>query len=278
LVHCEAAESVFREHCVGTYWEINTALAFGLYCRIYLGELRELVARCPATVREAQERGDLYGVANVCSFVRPLTHMVAGEPEAAFTELDDLTEKWSKERYHVQHANANYCRAQLYLYRGEAAEAVRIANGTLRAMTGSLLLRVQHLRFHTYDIHARASLALSLESTNRPEVLRRIERDVSRLEREKRPDCQALARVIRAAVAWQRRRPESAIQLLGQAIEQFETVEMKANAATARRRLGQIICGDKGRELIEAADAWMTSQGVRDPVRITRVYAPGFPD
>jgi hypothetical protein len=278
LVHCEAGESVFRERCVGTYWETNTARAFGLYCRIYLGELRELAVRCPATVREAQERGDLYAVANVCSFARPLTHMVAGEPETGFMELDDLAEKWSKERFHVQHANANYSRAQLHLYQGEGEEAVRIANGTLRSMKGSLLLRVQHLRFHTYDIHARACLALSLDSTDRSGVLHRIEQDASRLEREKRPDCQALARVIRAAVAWQRRQTASAVQLLGQAIQQFESVGMKANAAAARRRLGQMVGGGGGRELIEAADAWMTGEGVRDPVRMTRVYAPGFPD
>jgi hypothetical protein len=134
------------------------------------------------------------------------------------------------------------------------------------------------MRFHTYDIHARASLALSLDSTNRSDALHRIETDASRLEREKRPDCQALAGVIRAAVAWQRRQPESALQLLGQAIQQFDAVEMKANAAAARRRLGQLVGGDKGRELLEAGDAWMIGQGVRYPVRMTRVYAPGFPD
>src|SRR5262249_8873517 len=105
-----------------------------------------------------------------------------------------------------------------------------------------------------------------------------IERDAGRLEREKRPDCQALARVIRAAVAWQRRRPESAVELLGQAIRQFETLGMQANAAAARRRLGQPVGGDEGGDLIAAADAWMTGEGVRDSVRMTRVYAPGFPD
>jgi hypothetical protein len=204
--------------------------------------------------------------------------MVVGEPETAFIELDDLAEKWSKERFHVQHANANYCRAQLHLYQGEAAEAERVATGTVRSMTGSLLVRVQHMRFHTYDIHARASLARSLDSTSRSDVLHGIEQDASRLERENRPDCQALARVIRAAVAWQRRDTASAFQLLGQAIQQFETVEMKAHAAATRRRLGQLVGGDRGRELIEAADTWMIGQGIRNPVRMTRVYAPGFPD
>jgi hypothetical protein len=53
---------------------------------------------------------------------------------------------------------------------------------------------------------------------------------------------------------------------------------MSAHTAAARRRLGQLVGGDQGRELIEAADAWMTGQGVRNPVRMTRVYAPGFPD
>jgi hypothetical protein len=87
-----------------------------------------------------------------------------------------------------------------------------------------------------------------------------------------------LARVIRAAVAWQRRDHAAAVQLLGEATEQFESLEMKAHAAATRRRLGQLVGGDQGRELIEAADTWMKSQGIRNPVRMTRVYAPGFPD
>jgi hypothetical protein len=204
--------------------------------------------------------------------------MVLGEPEAGFMELDELTEKWSKERFHIQHANANYCRAQLHLYQGQGGEAVRIAAGTVRSMRRSLLVRVQHMRFHTYDIHARASLACSIDSSDRAKIHKRIERDASHLEREKRPDCQALAQLIRAAVAWQRHQAPLAVQLLGQAIQEFETAEMKANAAAARRRQGQLVGGDKGRELIEAADAWMISQGVREPIQMTRVYAPGLPD
>jgi hypothetical protein len=39
-----------------------------------------------------------------------------------------------------------------------------------------------------------------------------------------------------------------------------------------------LVGGDRGRELIEAADTWMIGQGIRNPARMTRVYAPGFPD
>ena len=53
---------------------------------------------------------------------------------------------------------------------------------------------------------------------------------------------------------------------------------MEANVAAARRGLGQLIGGGRGRELIAAADAWLTGQGVRNPARMAAVFAPGFPD
>src|SRR5207244_1742579 len=61
-------------------------------------------------------------------------------------------------------------------------------------------------------------------------------------------------------------RPE-AVRALEEALELFERAGMRLYAAAARRRLGQLLGGDRGRELVAAADAWMAGQGVVNPAR-----------
>jgi hypothetical protein len=53
---------------------------------------------------------------------------------------------------------------------------------------------------------------------------------------------------------------------------------MNLYAAVARRRLGSMRAGDSGRELIQQADHWLQANGVRNPARLSRLIAPGFPD
>ena len=41
----DRATALFRDRCTGVVWELDTTQVFGLWARIYLGELRELSAR-----------------------------------------------------------------------------------------------------------------------------------------------------------------------------------------------------------------------------------------
>jgi hypothetical protein len=52
---------------------------------------------------------------------------------------------------------------------------------------------------------------------------------------------------------------------------------MACYAAVARRRLGQLLGGVEGAQLIADADEWMRGQQVVRPERITTMLAPGFP-
>ncbi len=87
----------------------------------------------------------------------------------------------------------------------------------------------------------------------------------------------ALATVRRAAVASLRSDPTRALSLLQSAADQFDACDMALYAAATRRRKGQLLGGDEGRALVEAADAWMAGQGIKNPARMTALFAPGFP-
>ena len=100
--------------------------------------------------------------------------------------------------------------------------------------------------------------------------------DARRLEREATPWSQAAARLVRASLAWNRGDDAGAGDLLTDAAGRFDAISMPVCAAAARRRLGVLVGGDRGATLVGEADAWMRSQEIRQPARMTEVYAPGF--
>jgi len=81
---------------------------------------------------------------------------------------------------------------------------------------------------------------------------------------------------LRAGVAALRGDLEHAAELCAVAIAGFEAAHMNLYAAAARRRLGQLMGGAEGAELIAAADRWMNAQRIKKPARLTRMLAPGF--
>jgi hypothetical protein len=46
-------------------------------------------------------------------------------------------------------------------------------------------------------------------------------------------------------------------------------------AAAARRRRGELLGGEAGQALVEAADEWMRQRDIRNPARMTALLAPG---
>jgi eukaryotic-like serine/threonine-protein kinase len=58
--------------------------------------------------------------------------------------------------------------------------------------------------------------------------------------------------------------------------EGFEAIGMELFAAATRRQLGRLLGGAEGRTPIARADAWMASQAIRRPDRMTACLAPGF--
>jgi hypothetical protein len=69
-----------------------------------------------------------------------------------------------------------------------------------------------------------------------------------------------------------------ALPLCEEAARGFDATEMALYAAAARHRQGELTGGDAGRELIAAAESWMTAQKITNPKRMCALYAPGFPE
>jgi len=275
-VHCDRACVIFRERCTGVHWERDTASAFGLWALSHMGEIAELGRQGPRLLAEARDRGDRYAVMNLSTYLLSIVRLAADESELARDEVGQAIAHWSRGGYHVQHNDQAWGMAQIELYAGRGGAAWDLITWNWPALSRSLLLHVQFVRVAMWQLRARCALAAA-EGCNEPEpLLRTAAADARRLESEATPWSQAAARLVRAALAWNRGDDVAAADLLTEAAGRFDANTMALCAAAARRRLGVLVGGDRGAALITAADTWMRSQEIRHPGRMTEVYAPGF--
>ena len=229
-------------------------------------------------LKEARERGDLYAATNLATFVGHLTRLAADDPTGARQELQEVIRHWSQQGFHVQHLTGLMGHLQIDLYSGDGAAAWQRISAEWPALKRSLFLRVQTVRIFMLDLRARSALAAAAHAAERKLLLRWAERDARRLERERMPWADALARLIRAGVAAAQLDRSTALALVNAATAGFEAAHMGLFAAAARRRQGELLGGAEGRPLIDQADAWMMRQLIDNPRRMAALHAPGFID
>jgi serine/threonine protein kinase len=275
---CRRSEELFRAHCTGVTWELDTGHNMALPSLFHLGEIAELKRRTSLVMKEAQDRGDLYLLVMTGSLIQPILRLAADEVEGAEEELSDVLGQWSREGFHVQHLCGLLRRIDISLYRGDAARALQLAAELWSLLRSSLLSRVQHIRVLACYFRARSALAVAAGASNAGPLLAIAARDARQLERERVPWGTALARLIQACVAACRRDAAGAAAGLAGAAAALDALDMALYAAAARRRLGRLRGGDEGRALVVGADAWMASQQIGNPARMTALLVPGFPD
>lgn len=140
-----------------------------------------------------------------------------------------------------------------------------------------MLLRIQNLRVEAHHLRAAAGLAaLAADAGDRAALTRSIQRDIAAIAGEGMAWSDPLARLLRAGLAARRRDDDAALADLEAALAGFKGADMALHAALAERALAARIGGDAGAERVGAADAWLRSQGVRDPDRLARALAPGL--
>ncbi|HEY7422786.1 MAG TPA: protein kinase [Gemmataceae bacterium] len=272
---CDEAEQMLRDLCTGTLWELGTAHRFSLWPQMFMGEAVEINRRLPRLLKEARERDDLYGETTLSLAVRTFVLLTADEPERARAELVRVMEKWSQQGFHVQHMNRLFDEAQIDLYLGDAEAAWHRLVDSWPDLEQTHLMRVQQIRI--VMLHQRARCAVTRAGGKDSDTWLRIaERDARSLRREKLLWADALALLIEAALAFRRGDAEKSRQILANAAASLTAVDMHLYAAAARRRLGQLLGGTQGQELVCQGEEWMNGQKVRNLDRMTALLAPGW--
>jgi hypothetical protein len=274
---CDRALTLLRERCVGVTWELNCAQNLLLGSLMYQGRLREVSSRYPVLLADAREHGNLYIETELRSRMTYVC-LAADDPDGGERQADDIMTRWSHRRFDRQRYNHVLSRLQYELYRGRARPAWQLIARNWAAIRRSRLLRVQSFRIEASYVRARCALLMAAGGGDRRRFLSLARDAVRRIERERMPWSDPLALLVNAAIAFLEGHTSLAERRLAGAVDGFERADMQLHAAAARRRRGALIGGDTGRQLMREAETWMAAEGIRNPVCMTRLLAPGFPD
>jgi len=268
---------MFRDRVPGTAYEQATLQHFALVNLACMGQLGELLRRQPIYLRDALERGDLYGSVSVRIGWGSLVWLVRDDPGGARREVDEAMSSWSKKGCHLEHFYELVSRTNIDLYEGHAREALTRLDERIVAMRRALLLRIATVRIWAAEMHGRSALAVArMDPPDRARLLRQVDADARAILRERAAWASPVARLLQAGVASLRGRKDKAIALLREAIYGFEAADMALHATAARRRLGVLIGGDEGASLLSQTDAWMREQQVANSDALTSMVAPGY--
>jgi len=271
---CERAAEVLRDECTGVTWELTIAHRFMLSSLMFLGEMVEVSRRVPQLLAAALEQGNLFAATDLRTRMNPIW-LAADDPDRARDEVISALTAWPRKGFHLQHYSSLVALAQIELYTGDYEVAWRHLEAQIKPLEKSMLLRIQGLRIEAMYLRARLALA-SAAGPNRERRLRLAEELAKSIANEQMIWSNPLAMLIHSGLARRRGDDARAVALVSQAIDGFEAADMALYAATARRRLGEIVGGDRGAELISHADDWMSKQQIKNPAAVANLMAPGF--
>jgi hypothetical protein len=274
----ERAEAVLRERCIGVTWELATARLMWCVSLFCLGDLGELCQQLPALVKNAEERGDLYEATDLRIRISHAAFLAEDLPDKAWQEVTQAIRRWSTRPYLVQHWWSLIAQLEIALYSRQAMAAWKLVTEQWPALRRSLLLRVQYVSIESFHHRACAALALAEESgvhlSERHRLLEEADHAARKIESQKMPWGNPLAHSIHAAVAASRGNDDRALALLHSAEAGFAAAHMALFTAATRRRRGELIGGEEGRALVQAADSSMETQNIRNPERMAATLLP----
>jgi eukaryotic-like serine/threonine-protein kinase len=273
--HAAEAAEILR-NTAGLVFERTSNELYGLWSLYYLGEVGELARRVPRTLREAEDRGDRYTVANLSTGLCQLTWLVRDDLAGAAAASERAMQSWSHRTYHLQHYWHFIGRLQAALYGGDGEEAWRIYQEGWPGYRRSLFRRIEMVANEADWFAGRVHLAAGAPAGDPEERLRAAERLAAGMQRRGPSYAVATAQLIRAGVAARRGQPEAALELLGQAETGFAAASMGMHLRAARWRRGQLLGGAEGAALIAGVGAELEAQSVANPERMANLFAPGF--
>ena len=278
-MHCDAGTALFRDHCTGAAWEIVTTEAYALSALAHMGELAELGRRLPAAIRDADERGDVYGQIGYRAGVPGMHWLAQDRPAYGRRLADEAIARWPTRpgAFHIQHYLHLIATVQADLYEGDGAGAWRHMCEAWSGLRRGLFLQLETVGVELRFLRGRAALAAAAtaDARTRRRLHRVVARDVVRIARQRVPTARPFADLLRAALAWNAANGDGAVPLLAAAATGFVRADMALHAAAARHREGTLRGDDVGHALVATSEAWLRTQGIERPDAMVAMLVPG---
>jgi tetratricopeptide (TPR) repeat protein len=271
----DRAEKIFSEECPALVWELWTTRAVSVWALFFLGQWREMQRRVETRLREARDRGNLYGVAGIVSPFGVVAWLARDDVSGATESLREVTSRWSVRGFQFQKFWFLTAESLIRLYAGDGRGAWEgLSSGWNDVANPAVTFRFPMLTVQLLNVRAGCALAAAaLEvpgSQAHRKLLDQAERAARRLGKVAVDQASALADLLLGGVAIQRRQTDEAVRCVERAVQALDRLEMAAFAAAARCRLARL----RG----ESIPAFLPDEGVVNPDAMVRMLAPGFPD
>jgi hypothetical protein len=266
-----------RDHGVGLRWETTLAELYLMSSLFYLGRTRDLARRVPRLLRDALERGDVYGVHGLRGWRDSnVAWLILGRPDEARAHVDQVAaERATADGFHLQHWFELVAQTQIDLYLGDVDSAWCRLEQSWPRLVASGLLRVQNVRIESAYLRARIQLARAFATPARaPALVEDALRRTRALDREGAPWASAFAEQIRAMVAIVANDRAGADSGLERAERAFAGSDMALFATVMRLRRGELTGGTTGEAVRSEARRAMTAEAIADPEAIARLLCP----
>ena len=269
------AEDLLLSRCVGITMELAILRAMNLSNAYYLGELSSIESRLQHYLQDADTRSDRFFAAFLASSILPIVHLMHDRAEDSWREATARIDQMQAPTFGHFHICVISWKVNSLLYEGRADAAHKTRSQEMPSDAKSVFKYAQLFRIIDNDLCARCALACAQDASgSSPSLLRQARKYVRALERERLLWADALACNLRAATAHLQGHLDEAANGWERAAQLFEGADMRAHAAVARRRQGQVIGGDAGRALVSAAERFMLKEGIKSPARWTAMLAP----
>jgi len=276
LEHSRKAAQMLRELGIELAWESSTAKLAFIWLLGWGGRIRELSDLVPGILDEARSRGDVYTYVVIrCCAMSHLVDLAADDPDRAIAETGQALGQWSQARYDLPHFGAVFSAVECELYAGRFDQARDRVLMEWTALKRSLLfVKGQTFRILLFYMRARTALATWLRQRDDRTLVREIEHYASLLTKTRSPWGAALGDALRSSVEVWRGDVPQAILLLDRAEASLRHQDFRLLAAAVSRRRGELE-GEAGIARVQAAAAFMRSESIVRPDRMTFMILPG---
>jgi serine/threonine protein kinase len=252
------------------------ARVYGVLALLYMGELKEMTRRANSLREIARDRGDLYTLVTLDTAAGAKASLVADDPAGALRNLRDSLAQWPKTEFFAQHWMAMIYEAEIELYVGNGHLAYQRILRDRDALRKSYLLNSVMIRVLTFFAQGRAAIA-SIES--HPELRQKrigeARHMARRLARAHDPWIAGLAFMMTSMAENAAGNHAAAVDALRSGVKAATATDAIVFAVPARHRLGELLGGDEGRELVQTALDAMVAQDIRNPARWLALHMPG---
>jgi hypothetical protein len=268
--------------CVGVEWEVDAAHVYDQLSAHHAGDHADIARTTPSLIEDAFRRGRLWAGSMLSGYAGTPAWLLADDANGYRVILRAARRQWHEQLEQQQWPDYVLAIGEAYVdvYSGDPGTAWARLDRERHKRAGALF-KIAGAGQRWIEVHHGRCAAAALGAPGRPQgdpralaaSLERCRKDLARHPSE--AWC-GFAMMFEGALAAHAGQPERALSALQRSVAHLEAAGLTLSAAAASRRVGQLLGGDRGRQILAAGDALMQAQSVSNPEAMTELYCPGY--